>query len=422
MNKVLITTISTLILIVIILSCTQKKNPVGFQGGVEPKEILIEFDKFGTSCSFEDSIKAYVGNSKLIIGKYSSNIREDNEAKILIRMINLPDSIFSFESVIELRLVIDNNYNFDNIDNETLKFGEMNQLWKENEATWFIPTDTTTWVQSDGFSEDDYELIEVENIEATEDTIYIELPETLINQWIESDSINFGLVIYSEEDNSFLEIYSSAPNSPILEFDYIRTEGDSVSSFSKGLTSDTFIYYTDYEYQQYNEKLIISNIQPVKMFMEFDISDSVFINADSSDIENNEDYRRMTINKAELFLSPTDENNYPFEGSIYLAPYIVTSDSVYFGDLSEPLINKDSYESLYDNTSGDSLTADEIVINITKIVQNITSGEYENNGILIKSIFENKDFIHVSYAAKDYVDISKRPKLKIIYTPPYLDE
>ncbi|MCK4696235.1 MAG: hypothetical protein KAT74_10755, partial [Candidatus Cloacimonetes bacterium] len=103
MNKVLITTISTLILIVIILSCTQKKNPVGFQGGVEPKEILIEFDKFGTSCSFEDSIKAYVGNSKLIIGKYSSNIREDNEAKILIRMINLPDSIFSFESVIELR-------------------------------------------------------------------------------------------------------------------------------------------------------------------------------------------------------------------------------------------------------------------------------------------------------------------------------
>ena len=205
-------------------------------------------------------------------------------------------------------------------------------------------------------------------------------------------------------------------------FSYISPDADTLKEFSANFTSDTFIYETDEEFQRFSNELKISNIQPVKMFMEFDISDSVFFNYPNSGITNADDYRRMTINKVELILSPSEFNDYPLDGTLIVTPYLVLADSLNLTDNSAPVLQEDDYESFFDGTSSDSLTTESFAIDMKYIVQYITSGERENKGIMIESIYENKDFLNLAFADICYQDLEKRPKLRIIYTPPYLDE
>jgi len=408
-------------LMILITGCTDKKNSVGFQPGMEPKVIELDFNYFGNCISFEDSVGNYYNNSKLIIGNYSRN-NYNSKAYTLLRMVGLPDSIISIDSEVIIQMEKSKSHNFDEISTETLKFGKLLSTWKENEATWFNTTDSTFWADGSGFSESDYELLEINNIEIENDSISLELPEELLIDWIENDSLNFGITIFSDQEDALLELLSAESESVHLTFDYTTADIDSTVNFNAKFTSDTFIYSTDDEFQFFNDEIVISNIQPIKAIVEFDISDSVFINYEDSGIENSDDYRRMSINKAELILSFSDNNDYPFESSVFVAPYLVLVDTLNLDDTSSPLLIKEDYENFYDGTSSDSLNADNFEINIKLIVQYITSGERENNGIMIESIYENRDFINAVFANINDLDIEKRPKLRIIYTPPYLDE
>jgi len=402
-------------------ACTQKKNSVGFEPGNEPKFIEFDYNYFDDGLSYEDSVGNYYNNNKLIVGNYySSNYL--NEAYILLKNISLPDTISALESEVKIKLQKTGNYNFADISTATLKFGRLLQNWKENEATWFNATDTTYWSGVSGFSESDYELMEINNIAVVDDSIYLEIPNELLLDWVENDSTNFGMTIFSEQDDSFLELLSAEAESVFLTFSYSIAEVDTVIEYNESFTSDTFIVSTDEDFQKFNGELKLSNIQPIKMFMQFNISDSAFINQENSGIQNSDDYRRMTINHAELILSPVDDSDYPLGGSINVTPYLVLKDSLDLEDSSTPLLNQEDYEYFYDGTSSDSLSTDQLKINLKYIIQFITSGERDNNGIMIKSINENRDFLNINFADVNYSDIEKRPKLKILYTPPYLDE
>lgn len=410
------------ILMVFILSaCTQKKNSVGFDPGIEPKIIELDFNYFGNYLSFEDSISNYYNNSKLVIGNYfSSNFQ--NRAYTLLKNITLPDSIISLESPVIIQLEKVESHNFTDISSQTLKFGTLYNSFKENEATWYNATDTLNWSNADGFSANDYEPREFENVEVVNDSILLELPADLLLNWVENDSTNNGIVIYTEQEDAFLELLSAESESVYLRFSYVSPEVDTLVDFSSKFTSDTFIYETDQQFQRFNNELKVSNIQPIKIFLEFDISDSVFINYPNSGIDNADDYRRMSINKAELILSAAEFSDYPLSGSMNLTPYLVLADTLELEDNSSPPLLEDQYESLYDGTSSDSLTSENFTIDMKYIVQFITSGERENKGIMIESIYENRDFRNITFADICYQDIEKRPKLRIIYTPPYLDE
>jgi hypothetical protein len=409
------------IMMIILTACTQKKNSVGFNPGMEPKIIELDFNYFGNFLSYEDSIGNYYNSSKLVIGNlFSSNFQ--NKAYTLLRTVTLPDTIVSLESPVLIKLQKDNSYNFDDISTETLKYGKLLNTWKENEATWYNATDTLSWSDGAGFSESDYELGEFSSVEVENDSIFLEIPGEMLIDWVENDSTNYGITIFSDQEDAFLEVLSAEAESVFLTFSYTAADIDTVVEFSASFTSDTFIYATDEEYQHFNNELKISNIQPIKMFMQFDISDSVFINYEDSGIENSDDYHRMTINKAELILTTSDLNDYPLDGSINITPYLVLADTLDLENTSVPLLLSDQYESMYDGTSSDSLNTDNFAIDIKYIVQYITAGEKENKGIMIESIHENKDFLHVSFADMCFEDIEKRPKLRIIYTPPYLDE
>jgi hypothetical protein len=406
---------------IILSACTHKKNSVGFDPGIEPKIMELDFNYFGNYMSFEDSVGNYNNNSKLVIGNYfSSNFQ--NRAYTLLRTISLPDSIISLESAVIIQLEKTKSHNFADINTETLKFGTLNSTFKENEATWYNATDTLSWSNDTGFSENDYEPMEFNNVEVMNDSILLEIPGDILLGWVGNDSTNYGIVIYTEQEDAFLELLSAESEAVNLSFSYFSPDADTLKDFSASFTSDTFIYETDQEFQRFTNELKISNIQPVKIYMEFDICDSVFINYPNSGITNADDYRRMTINKVELILSASEFNDYPIDGTVIVTPYLVLADSLEMDDYSVPLLQEDQYESFYDGTSSDSLNTESFAIDMKYIVQYITSGERENKGIMIKSIYENKDFLNINFADICYQDVEKRPKLRIIYTPPYLDE
>lgn len=403
-----------LLLIIIITSCTQKKNPVGFQNGPQPESITFGWDIFSNSISFEDSTKNYSSNSTLILGNY-----DDKKTKTLLRFINLPDSIASLESSVEIKFKIDDRYNIE--DFSSLQFGLINKLWKENHATWFAATDSTSWDSETGFSENDYTLFEPDSIVCLEDSLTVYIEDNMLLDWIDSDSLNYGFVMFTEDDG-FVKFLSAESDTISLKFDYLSNANDTeVNTYLNNATSDTFIYETDQIFEQYPDQMIASNIYPIRFYTKFDISDSIFIDS-SSVINNQEDYNRMTINKAELILYYDEDNHYPLIQYSTLSPYLLEGDTLFYNTEDKPLISSEDYKYFYDGISSDSINADHFALDITNIVQNITSGEYENKGLIVKSIYENRDFFNVLFATENNVDEAKRPQLRIIYTPAYLDE
>ncbi|NQV18085.1 MAG: hypothetical protein HQ534_06030 [Armatimonadetes bacterium] len=409
-----------LIFILIIMGCTQKKNTVGVPDvDNEPIEMIIsDTTCFGNFYSFEDSCRNYIGNSKLVVGTY-----ENNEAKSLIKFTSLPDTVYQFDSEnITLTLWLENSLNF-----ESLEFGKLKQEWIESYVTWKAATDSTDW--EDEFFESldftfDVEQTDSLNIEIPIEKFYSEVSRSYFV--IDSLIYDFGLIIYSgssDDENRFIEIKSrESGTGSLLSFDYTPAEGDTSRTFSNTATYDTFMYLkkdgTNEDFLTFENELIISNIQPIKMYLNFNISDSVFINADSSGIEIPYDYTMMTINKAELILSVKDstEFTYPLETSFTLFPYLVTNE-----EPQVPFSYDEDYEYIYGTINSSGSSSDSVfVIDITKIVQGITSGENENNGILIKSTKENKDFSFIDFGTK--FDEGKEPKLRIIYTPPIFED
>lgn len=423
-----------IITVSIFFGCTDKKNPVGTNGqhGPLPIETEISAAHFSNIYSFEDSLKNY-NSDKLVLGNYNSN-ETDNQIVTLIKFTSLVDTFYQEITNSKIVLRIKEKHNFDIIDNTNLKIGKIitnedDWDWYESTATWKAPTDSTTWKNGD-FSltdGDDFELLNDLNITLEEeDSLTIELPNDLVEEWILEDSLNYGLALFTEEDNAFIELYSSENDdeAPKIYFDYQETVDDTVVTVYKTATHDINIGYTDYDYQYFENRLIISDIQPIRMIMKFDISADIFTDADpsapdASDTLATELYlERLTINRAYLVLA-FDSNlpvAYPIETGINIDPYILISDTLNLDDLTIPLIGDDNYEDLYITSSYDSLNSDAFKINITSIVQNLVSNseEYENYGIMLRSLYESYDLKHTEFIVE--------PKIEILFTPPYLEE
>ncbi len=404
------------IILIIVVGCTQKTNVVGAGENENPEPIsfAVGFDSFETFISYEDSIRNS-NCSNLLIGNY-----ENNEAITLLKLTSLPDSIYSLDNVY-LSFKIKAQHNFDIIDETTFKIAKIvSQDWFETTATYFSPTDSTKWNNEIPFSEDDYEIIDdIGNYEITNDSLIIEFPENILQNWItDTTSTNYGLAIISENDNNFIELYStefSDDFAPKLCFDIQETETDTLISYQEKFNHDTFIYSSDDIYSIYSDEIKISNIQPIKSFLKFNTDNSLFTNEYSELITDTTTFiQQLTINKAKLILTSKNENLYPLSGSISIEPFLVTLDIPDTTNSETPIINSEDIEDLYIISSTDSLNSDEFKIDITKIIQAFTSGEYENNGIILKSVSENNNFIHEEF------DIDET-KIEIIFTPPYLD-
>ncbi len=411
-----------IIISLVVISCTQKDNIVGTGGSGDftPLTITIDHNSFTEIYSYEDSC-AYSNSSSMVLGKYNGETSYS-----LLRFTSLPDSFFEISSV-NISLEIKDSYEFDNIDNTTIKLAKINNIeWFEN-ATWWVSSESTDW-NGENFSAaidtilstNDYE------IECVDDSINIIFSETtILEDWINED-INSGLVIYSDTDG-FLELYTSEysnDKNPILTFEYMETAADTLFTTETIQTCyDCMIYETDNDYAKWDSTLIdhmkISNIQPINIFTKFDLLESTFIDSLPADyiIENADTtllMQRITINKAELILYNNGANDYPLDGSISLRPYFVTSETLNLIDPKIPLLTNDDIDDIYISSSTDTLNSEQFVINITKVIQYYISGEYENSGIVLKSLNVNDNFIHTEFDLE--------PEIRITFTPPYLEE
>ena len=406
-----------MIISLIMISCTQKDNIVGSGGSGEytPLNITINHNYFTEIYSYEDSC-AYSNSNTMVFGKYN-----EESSFSLLRFTSLPDTSFEITSV-NISLEIKDRNNFDVVDNTTLKIARINDIeWFEN-ATWWVASDSTDWNNSEHFSETDYTdlLPEEYEVECEEDSIYITLNTNIMVDWINED-VNSGLVIYSDTDG-FMEIYASEysnDENPILTFEYRETQEDTLITETIETCYDCMVYEIDNNYIKFENEFKISNIQPINIYTKFDILESIFTDVLPVDfiIENADTalfLQRVTINKAELILNNDGTNSYPLGGSIYLSPYIVTVDTINTDFPEIPLLSFEDIEDLYISSSTDTLQSEQINIDITKVIQYYISGEYDNNGIVIRSLNVNDNFIHTEF------DIE--PEIRITFTPPYIEE
>ncbi len=406
-----------MIIALIMISCTQKDNIVGSGGSGEhtPLNITIDHNYFTDIYSYEDSC-AYSNSNTMVLGNYN-----EETSYGLLRFTSLPDTFYQITSV-NLSLEIKDRNNFDIVDNTTLKLARINNIeWYEN-ATWWVASDSTDWNNSEHFSETDYTdlLAEEYEVECDEDSIYITLNPNILEDWINED-VNSGLAIYSDTDG-FMEIYASEysnDKNPILTFEFQETLEDTLVTETIETCYDCMIYEIDNNYVKFENEFKISNIQPINIYTKFDILESIFTNVLPVDyvIENADTalfLQRITINKAELILNDDGTNEYPLDGSIYLSPYIVSVDTINTDIPEIPLLSYEDIEDIYISSSTDTLQSEQIFIDITKVIQYYISGEYDNNGIVIRSLNVNDSFIHTEF------DIE--PEIRITFTPPYIEE
>ncbi len=252
-----------LITILLIFGCTDKKNPVGTNGqqGPLPIETEIGSDQFSNFYSFEDSLKNY-NSDKLLVGNYNSN-GFDNQLVTLLKFTSLVDTFYQEITNSKIVLRIRENHDFDVIDNTTLKVGKMNIDWFESTAAWKEPTDSTSWTNAE-FSlndGDDFELLNDLNITLEdEDSLTIVIPDDLVEEWILQDSINYGLALFTEDADKFVEIYSSEndDDAPKVYFDYQETVEDTIATIYRVATHDVHIGTTDDDFAIFPDRLIVS--------------------------------------------------------------------------------------------------------------------------------------------------------------------
>lgn len=392
MNKA--KTISLIILLLFfILSCSKNSNFIGFEEDIEDKIITdtltnsINFKK-----SYKDSISNYQGNTKLIVGKFNGV-----EVRSLLKF-NLPDTSWlnTLINIDSCKIVIKKKNLFNSIEDFDIKVYKVTKDWNENSVIWDslnFPAD---------FQETDYN-ISFENLQS-QDTLSFTISDTLVISWIESDSTNLGIMLKYENENlenNFIEFYSSEDNNyPYLQINYTDTSNtDTTKTY---ITSeDTFIGYDENFVN--GETLnfpIIQNIYPTRAVFIFNI------NSDSLELSS-EEYEKITINKAEIIFDSTMiDSSFISDSKLSLYAYYISDTT-----------NID-YEYISGCQKAEFHSGDDLLkINITGIIQAYTRGEKENNQFLIKSTTENKDFSYIKFKKEDF-----KPRLKIIYTKPVLED
>jgi len=404
-----------IVTVLLVIGCSGSTEPETGEG--VPLNATLDHNSFSEIYSYKDSC-SYNNSNIMSFGKYG-----EETSYSLLRFTSLPDTFFEISNV-NISLEIKDRHNFDIVDNTTIKIAKINDIeWFEN-ATWFVSSDSTDW-NDVYFSESDYTILLPEEYEiyCDEDSINIILDTTILADWINED-VNSGLVIFSDTDDSFMEIYTSEYSNdkyPILTFEFRETEEDNLVTETIATCYDCAIYEIDNNYEKWQDELKLSNIQPINIFIKFDLDalESAFIDALPADYEiANADtalfLQRVTINKAELVLSNDGTNAYPLDGSISISPYFVTTETLNLDDPEIPLLTNDDISNIYISNTTNTLNSEHFTIDITKIVKYYISNEYENNGIVLKSLNVNENFIHTEFDLE--------PEMNIIFTPPYLEE
>ena len=415
----------TLIIVafIIIAGCSDKKNVIGDGSDIVPYMVDIDSDTLfeqGYYYSYEDYTKPFLRNTKSLVGNFAQT-----EFITLLRFGNLPDSGFVITEDPELILRLKHGHNQEGMQ---LKLGLIKQRWEPLFATWNKAEEEVDW-------EDDWNdystitiLDEIEQTVTDADSILFAIPADLmtsvIEGWVKDVPLSYGLALFAagNRDDNYVELYTrETADGPRLQFDYLVSVADTVSvRYDRMPIYNTFInsahpvdgYYLENEIK-------IGNIVPRRGVLKFDLDHEMFAN-----VTDEEHLKKITVNKAELVLFRTDdENEYHFAESLFeIYPYYLLKEYAP-DDLSGlPIPAEDIGIISPTFTSILRVDADSVAVNITSIIQSFVSDLKENKGIIITSSLENKDASFVGFYSPDHTEGEKRPYLRIIYTLPFIPE
>lgn len=422
-----------ILLVVLIFSCTQKNNPVGYEPVDQPRYLELRDDIISNLYSYEDSVKYYQNASEISLGN-----QKKYESRILMRFLTLPDSLAEIENdEIIMKLCV---HKQKGIFTSNIAIGKLNQYWNQNYITWKAAADTIDW-EEPYFELTEYEISDFGDEFSAGDTIEVTLPLNLFyyeeNDKLYADSLasDYGLILMQTtcdyESETILEFYSNEAAEdyqPELRFSYkADTSDEEYTDWTSATVYDGMLYESNEDdletYDVYADSLIFRNISPTKMFIGLDIGLEDFIMAgDTTGIDDYDELNRITVNKANLVLHAKD-NKYLSSSYLYMIPYLMT-DSVF---IETPLTdNIPVYDEQYEYVSStsatsDTLTSNEYRLDITEIIQAylIEGDDISGYGLIIFSSRENRDFSRVRFF-NHKEDEANKPYIELYYTPPLL--
>lgn len=390
-----------------LIACDNKNSLVGFPGShINSYQVTIPDSCFDLAYTWGDSIRIYSNNTKLLLGNH-----DNIEARTLILFNNIPEDVTIQSGTAKLYIKVNNKAYCNAM---LVSVNKITKEWSQNQANWSNSTSSTTWSSLGG----DYTPISsIGNvtINSSTDTLMIELPTSLIQEWSDSNSLNYGIMLTQNNpsDNQFVEFYSSntAYIGPRLDFDYVKTNGDTIS-YSRYAAADCFIHNQTERITQIDENnLSIWNLPSKAMVFKARLPWELFRNAGATNINSEEDLKTITINRAELVLQKNSDVLSNTNKKFNLYSCFVNST---FSDKPN-IFNSTSYTA--SQLTIDSLkTNNQLFVNVTPLIQGYVTKKKSNNGFIVKSNYQNMDFSRTNFYGLLANDPTKRPKIVIKFS------
>jgi hypothetical protein len=385
--------------------CNNKNSIAGFPGSaISQYEVVIPDSCFEYSYTWGDSIKPFTENTKLVLGSY-----DGIDTRCLLRFLSLPSSADSVSNVNVRFKIYKNKLN----SNTQFSIHKVTKSWLESQASWTHNKTDSNWSE-DGGDFDPLPLATFTINASRTDSVSINLPASLIEYWVHNDSLNYGILIKqtsNKRSTRFVELYSSesydSDIAPVLSFSYKDSDGDSVY-YKQMSYSDTFIHNAQMSQMIDENILSMWNIAPKALAFKVTLPYQLFADADST-ILSDDDLRFVTVNRAELILSKSDD----------VLPNTNTKNSVSAYLLNTPLTNQNYFSSddyTFYHSTIDTLSNNTMKINVTGLIQAYLSKLKTNNGFLVKSNYQGMDFSRINYFNINCNEPSKRPKIKIKFS------
>ena len=383
MNKFI--SIITLVFLIVIVSCTQKNNYMGYD-----QDVVVVSDTLSNIItlerSFTDTIGIYSSNSVMLVGNFNGV-----KTRSLMRFGTLPDTTWldstSFESC---EILFERKSQFETDIN--LHAYKLLVDWSVGSATW----DTI------GTEFEDFPT-PVEFV-SEEDSFYISIDPEIVEDWIINDSLNYGMLLDAPnaiENFVSFYTYNSEEKGAKLRIVAIGDDTGKRDTLLLGTTKDTFIGFDENMQKNYDPgKMTIANLPPSRLILRVHV-DSIYTQLGIT----HDELERISMNLAEIQMdSLMVENSYVDGDYITIIPYYV----------SDAQADECTYISSTPTSyffEGDSLST----VSITPVLEGMIRGDLSNPYIAFVSTHENKDYSFVDFFE------NSTPALHIIYTKPVLE-
>ncbi len=394
-----------LILIMFLLlvsACTDKNNPTGDNwSGISPISFTDSLFTDGYSFPVDGNVKGT--EAVMLCGNYNGR-----DAISVMRFTGMPTSFDTVQDA-ELKLVVLRRSPFAR-GTITVNAFKLNQNWSVDSTAVILDQNISTTALNLG------SVMVPDTVVAAGDTITFTIPASQIQAWQAEDITGLNIVVRTE-DAGFVEFRTMESGyGPLLTFKY-RQEGDSSDrTYNQRAIMDSFRVLAP-EFILADAQWQLQSISPSRLFLKFAINETSFVD-NNGVVLTPLQYKRCTINKAELVLYI--KTNPYYQGINYsILPYNVIKDSLV---TPTALVNNDMELITFTTTATGMATGDSIVVNITPIMQAITSGDRENKGVVLKSLHEMINFGELEFwhFLDPMLPAGFEPKLRITYTPPYL--